>query len=79
MFSKNRWVLLAPCKDGILITHPWWHVNRNKFIIVTNSNAGEEFKLHDGSAGPAWTFGIKEDRWWGDAGSGNLNYDGGGS
>lgn len=52
------------------------YVDRNKFIIVTNSGAGDEFKLHDGSAGAPWTFGIADDRWWGNAGGGNLDTDG---
>jgi len=52
------------------------YVGRNKFIIVTNSGAGDEFKLHDGSAGAQWTFGIGNDRWWGNAGNGNLDTDG---
>lgn len=67
--SMQGWNPASPTYGG--------YVNRNKFIIVTNSTAGDEFKLHDGSAGSPWTFGIKDDRWWGDAGSGNLNYDGG--
>ncbi|OSZ81043.1 hypothetical protein CAP36_07345 [Chitinophagaceae bacterium IBVUCB2] len=67
--GMQGWNPTAPTYGG--------YVNRNKFIIVTNSSAGEEFKLHDGSAGAAWTFGIGNDRWWGDAGGGNLNYDGG--
>ncbi len=52
------------------------YVARDKFIIVTNSAASDEYKLHDGSAGAQWTFGVKDDRWWGDAGSGNLDNDG---
>ncbi|MBL0272705.1 MAG: SusE domain-containing protein [Chitinophagaceae bacterium] len=54
------------------------YAGRDKFIIVTNSAVNDEFKLHDGSAGSPWTFGIKDDRWWGDAGGGNLDYDGNG-
>jgi starch-binding outer membrane protein SusE/F len=54
------------------------YAGRDKFIIVTNSSASDEYKLHDGSAGAQWTFGVKDDRWWGDAGSGNLDYDGNG-
>ena len=52
------------------------YVERDKFIIITPS-AGEEFKFHDGSAGAQWTFGVKDDRWWGNAGDNKLNYDGG--
>lgn len=53
------------------------YVDRNKFIIVTNAAPADEYKLHDGSAGPQWTFGISNDRWWGNAGNGNLDTDGG--
>ncbi len=52
------------------------YVDRNKFIIVTNAAAADEFKLHDGSAGAQWTFGISDDRWWGNAAAGILDYDG---
>lgn len=52
------------------------YVARDKFIIVTNTAASDEYKFHDGSAGAQWTFGISDDRWWGNAGSGNLDYDG---
>lgn len=52
------------------------YAGRDKFVIVTNAASTDPYKLHDGSAGAPWTFGIKDDRWWGDAGGGNLNYDG---
>ncbi len=52
------------------------YIQRDKFLIVVSAN-GDQFKFHDGSAGNPWTFGIKDDRWWGDAGDNKLNYDGG--
>ncbi|MEO6613132.1 MAG: SusE domain-containing protein [Chitinophagaceae bacterium] len=54
------------------------YAGRDKFLIVVNSSGTDEGKLHDGSAGSPWTFGVKEDRWWGDAGGGNLDNDGNG-
>ncbi|HEV7783602.1 MAG TPA: SusE domain-containing protein [Chitinophagaceae bacterium] len=68
--AMQGWNPAAPTYGG--------YVARDKFIIVTNAAASDEFKLHDGSAGSAWTFGIKDDRWWGDAGGGKLDYDGNG-
>ncbi len=54
------------------------YAGRDKFLIVVNSSGSDEGKLHDGSAGSPWTFGVKEDRWWGDAGGGKLDNDGNG-
>jgi len=68
--QMQGWNPAAPIYGG--------YAGRDKFIIVTNSAATDEYKLHDGSAGSPWTFGIKDDRWWGDAGNGNLDYDGNG-
>ena len=66
--QMQSWNPSAPTYGG--------YVDRNKFIIVTNAVASDEYKLHDGSAGAQWTFGTGNDRWWGNAGNGNLDYDG---
>jgi hypothetical protein len=68
--QMQGWNPTAPIYGG--------YVGRDKFLILANSSASDEFKLHDGSAGSPWTFGVKDDRWWGDAGSGKLDYDGSG-
>ncbi|MDZ4794764.1 MAG: SusE domain-containing protein [Bacteroidota bacterium] len=68
--QMQSWNPSAPTYGG--------YAGRDKFIIITNSAPSDEYKLHDGSAGPQWTFGIKDDRWWGDATNGNLDYDGNG-
>lgn len=54
------------------------YAGRDKFLIVTNSSGSDIGKFHDGSAGSPWTFGIKDDRWWGEAGGANLDNDGNG-
>lgn len=53
------------------------YVQRDKFLIIVPSSGSDAFKFHDGSLGSPWNFGIGDDRWWGDAGSGKLNHDGG--
>lgn len=69
--QMQGWNPTAPIYGG--------YAGRDKFIIVANSAPSDEFKLHDGSAGSPWTFGVKDDRWWGDAGGGNLDNDGNGA
>jgi len=50
-------------------------IKRDQFLIIATSNGTDPFKFHDG---PVWDNGTPDKaRWWGDAGSGNLNYDGG--
>jgi len=68
--AMQGWNPAAPTNGGYL--------GRDKFMIITAASASDEFKLHDGSAGSPWTFGVKDDRWWGDAGGGKLDYDGNG-
>ena len=69
--QMQGWNPAAPIYGG--------YVDRNKFIIVANTATSDEFKFHDGSAGAPWTYGIKDDRWWGDVGGGNLDNDGNGA
>jgi len=52
------------------------YLQRDKFLIIVPSSGTDEFKFHDRSLGPDWTFGIGEDRWWGGA-DGKLVQDGG--
>ena len=52
------------------------YVKRDHFLILTPTNGTDEFKLHDG---PVWDNSTPDKaRWWGDAGNGNLDYDGNG-
>jgi starch-binding outer membrane protein SusE/F len=54
------------------------YVSANKFLIVTNSNGSDEFKLHDG---PVWDNGSADKaRWWGVGSAANtLDADGNGA
>lgn len=51
------------------------YINKDHFIIIAPSNGSDQFKFHDG---PEWNNSTPDKaRWWGDAGSGKLNHDGG--
>jgi hypothetical protein len=52
------------------------YLQRDKFLMIVPSGGTDQFKFHDASLGNPWTFGIGDDRWWGDASNGKLNYDG---
>lgn len=66
--GMQGWDPSAPIYGGI--------VGRDKFLILANSSATDEFKFHDG---PVWdNSGPDKARWWGSAGAENLDNDGNG-
>lgn len=66
--GMQGWDPSAPIYGGI--------VGRDKFLILANSSATDEFKFHDG---PVWdNSGPDKARWWGSAGTENLDNDGNG-
>lgn len=53
------------------------YIKRDQFLILTPTSGSDPFKFHDG---PVWDNGTPDKaRWWGDAGSGNLDVDGNGA
>ena len=66
--NMQGWNPAAPILGG--------YYGNNRFLIITNSNGTDEFKLHDG---PVWDNGTPDKaRWWGTAGPGLLDFDGNG-
>ncbi len=66
--GMQGWDPSAPIYGGI--------VGRDKFLILANSSGTDEFKFHDG---PVWdNSGPDKARWWGSAGTENLDNDGNG-
>jgi hypothetical protein len=54
------------------------YLQRDKFLFIAPTVANDEFKFHDGSYGPDWTWGVGQDRWWGDGGTtGKLSHESG--
>lgn len=65
--NMQGWDAGAPLTGG--------YIKRDHFLIIANSNGSDAFKFHDG---PEWNNSTPDKaRWWGDAGSGKLNHDGG--
>lgn len=81
--DQNK-VYVQPKQVGVVGDMQGWDINlpiygvylkRDKFMIIAPSNGSQNFKFHDGNA---WTFGVKEHRWWGGTThAGELNHDGG--